>query len=60
MILWRSKTYSWAPLSIVRCGENSLNEKNFYLNFYEEKYDEFHGYKMTYDEFLSFLSKKYW
>lgn len=33
------KSYGWVPLFIVRCGENTMNEKLFYMNFYAEKYD---------------------
>jgi hypothetical protein len=33
----------------VRCGENTIHEKEFYLKFYEEKYDEYRSYKISYD-----------
>jgi hypothetical protein len=43
----------------VRCGEGSLNEKNFYLNFFEEKYEEFRSSRLSYEEFINMLSKQY-
>jgi hypothetical protein len=36
-----------------------MNEKNFYLNFYEEKYEEFRSSRLSYDDFVSMLSKQY-
>jgi hypothetical protein len=48
--------YGWIPLYIVRCGENTLNERNFYLNFYAEKYEEFRVYKFSFEEFIAMLS----
>jgi hypothetical protein len=47
------------PLYVIRCGENSEHEKNFYLNFYEEKYEEYKSYKLTYEEFTGMLAKQY-
>jgi hypothetical protein len=41
----------------VRCGENTLNEKQFYMNFYAEKYEEFRGFKMTLGDFIAFLGQ---
>lgn len=54
--------YGWIPLYIVRCGENTLNERNFYLNFYAEKYEEFRVYKFSFEEFIAMLStgKSFW
>lgn len=44
-------------MHVVRCGENSEHEKNFYLHFYEEKYDEFKTYKLSFEEFVAMLNK---
>jgi hypothetical protein len=57
-VLREGKTYGWAPLYVVRCGEHTLNEKNFYLNFFEEKYDEYRTYKMNYEEFTGMLRQQ--
>ena len=40
---------------MIRCGEASLNEKNFYCNFYEERYEEFRSYKINFEEFANML-----
>jgi len=39
MYLDRQKSYGWIPLHIVKCGENTANEKDFYLNFIGENYE---------------------
>ena len=47
-MLDRSKSFGWVPLYVVRCGESTLNEKHFYLNFYEEKYAEYKNSNLSY------------
>ncbi len=44
---------------VVRCGEGTVNEKTFYMNFYAEKYDEFKGCKLSLSEFLVTLTQQF-
>jgi hypothetical protein len=56
-LVYRKKSYGWIPLEVIQCGEKTSNEKNFYLNFYQEKYEEFKHYKWSVEEFMIGISK---
>lgn len=55
ILIFRQKSYGWVPLYIVRCGEGSLAEKSYYLNYFEEKYQEFKNFNYSLPEFVKII-----